>query len=59
MNYVIEFIFKDLIAIWGKDKLVKVSFGTLATAAITTTVMAFILPNNPETINDILKGEEI
>ena len=58
MNDVIEFIFKDLIAIWGKDKLVKVSFETLATAAITTTVMAFILPNNPETTNDILEGEE-
>ena len=58
MNDVIEFIFKDLIAIWGKDKLVKVSFGTLATAAIATTVMAFVLPNNPETTNDILEGEE-
>ena len=58
MNDVIEFIFKDLIAIWGKDKLVKVSFGTLATATITTTIMAFVLPNNPETTNDILEGED-
>ena len=58
MNDVIEFIFKDLIAIWGKDKLVKVSFGTLATATIATTIMAFVLPNNPETTNDILEGEE-
>ena len=59
MNDVIEFIFKDLIAVWGKDKLVKVSFGTLATAAITATVMTFVISDNPETTNDILEGEEI
>ena len=58
MNDVIDFIFKDLIAVWGKDKLVKVSFGTLATAAITATVMAFVISNNPETTNDILEGED-
>ena len=58
MNDVIEFIFKDLIAVWGKNKLVKVSFGTLATAAITATVMAFVISNNPETTNDILEGED-
>ena len=59
MNDVIEFIFKDLIAVWGKDKLVKVSFGTLASAAITATVMVFVLPNKPEeTTNDILEGED-
>ena len=58
MNDVIEFIFKDLIAVWGKDKLVKVSFGTLASAAITATVMAFVIPDNPETTNDILEGED-
>ena len=58
MNDVIEFIFKDLIAVWGKDKLVKVSFGILATAAITATVMAFVISNNPETTNDILEGED-
>ena len=58
MNDVIEFIFKDLIAVWGKDKLVKVSFGTLATAAITATVIAFVISNNPETTNDILEGED-
>ena len=58
MNDVIEFIFKDLIAVWGKDKLVKVSFGTLATAAITATVMAFVISNIPETTNDILEGED-
>ena len=58
MNDVIEFIFKDLIAVWGKDKLVKVSFETLATAAITATVMAFVISNNPETTNDILEGED-
>lgn len=58
MNDVIEFIFKDLIAVWGKDKLVKVSFGTLATAAITATVMAFVISNNPETTNDILEGDD-
>lgn len=58
MNDVIEFIFKDLIVVWGKDKLVKVSFGTLATAAITATVMAFVIPDNPETTNDISKGED-
>lgn len=44
MNDVIEFIFKDLIAVWGKDKLVKVSF---------------VISNNPEqTTNDILEGED-
>ena len=58
MNDVIEFIFKDLIAVWGKDKLVKVSFGTLASAAITATVMAFVIPDNPEITNDILEGED-
>lgn len=58
MNDVIEFIFKDLIAVWGKDKLVKVSFGTLAGAAITATVMVFVLPDNPKTTNNILEGED-
>ena len=53
-NGMVTQITNNIVGVWGRDKLIK---------SILLAVMGFIIgglvfPNNPETTNDILEGED-
>ena len=53
-NEMVTQIANNIVGVWGRDKLIK----SILLAVMGFIIGGLIFPNNPETTNDILEGED-